>query len=113
MVPPERRYDQLLHAVVAAIERHGYTPVARRSTETTSCVLLLGVAGRAPGQTGRFLIIVHLPGHRCLRVRLYPSEAALRTGPPERQIDHYYQATRPQDLRRIVREVVASIPPPA
>ena len=112
MVPPERRYDQLLHAVVEAIHRHGYTPVARRSTETTSCVLLHspGTGSRPPG---RFLVVVHLPGARCLRVRLYPNWAALRSGAPERRIDYYYQASRRRDLRRIVREVVATLPPPA
>ena len=113
MVPPERRYDRLLHAVVEAIERRGFTPVARRSTETMSCVLLHDPAGESPGQTGSYLVIVHLPGHRCLRVRLYAGEAALRTGQPERQIYRYYQATRPTDLRRIVQELVAAIPPPA
>ena len=57
------------------------------------------------------MIVVHIPRGRCLRVRLYASEAALRAGQPERQIDRYYQATRPQDLRRIVRAIVATIPP--
>ena len=111
VVPPERRYDQLLHAVVDALHRHGYTPVARRSTETTSCVLLHGPP--QAGQENRLMLVVHLPRERCLRVRLYTGAEALRTGRFERRIDHYYQATRPQDLRRIVREVVGSIPPPA
>jgi hypothetical protein len=111
VVPPERRYDQLLHAVVAAMERQGYTPVARRSAETTSCVLLRGLPDA--GAASPFVVIVHLPRHRCLRVLLYPSEAALRSGQSERRIARYYQATRPQDLRRIVRAVVATIPPSA
>jgi hypothetical protein len=111
VVPPERRYDQLLHAVVEAIHRHGYTPVARRSTETTSCVLLHGPP--QAGQANRRMLVVHLPRERCLRVRLYTGAEALRTGRFERRIDRYYQATRPRDLHRIVREVVASIPPPA
>jgi len=111
VVPPERRYDQLLHAVVAAIQHEGYTPVVRRSTETTSWVLLHRAAGEGVGQRSRYLLVVHQPRERCLHVRLY-SGGALSTGPPERQIRYYYQATRPQDLRRIVREVVASIPPP-
>lgn len=113
MNPSERRYDQLLHAVVAAIERQGYAPIARRSTATTSCVLLHGAAGVGRAQPGRFLVVVHLPGDRCLRVRRYPSEAALHTGPPERELDYYYQATRPTDLRRIVRALIASIVLPA
>jgi hypothetical protein len=97
--------------VIEAIHRHGYTPVARRSTETTSCVLLHGPP--QAGQANRLMLVVHVPQARCLRVRLYASAAALRTGRFARQIDRYYQATRPQDLRRIVREVVATIPPPA
>jgi hypothetical protein len=112
VVPPERRYDQLLHAVIEALHRHGYTPVARRSTETTSWVLLHRAAGEGAGQRSSYLLVVHSPRERCLHVRLY-SGAALSTGPPERQVRYYYQASRPQDLRRIVREVVASIPPPA
>lgn len=111
VVPPERRYDQLLHAVVERIERHGYTAVARRSTVATSCVLL-HAPGTGSGHPGRFLVVVHLPAARCLRVHLYTSWAALRSGAPERRIDRYYQATRPKDLRRIAREVVATIPPP-
>jgi hypothetical protein len=111
VVPPERRYDQLLHAVVDALHRLGYTPVARRSTETTSCVLLHGPP--QAGQENRRMLVVHLPRDRCLRVRLYTGAQALRTGRFARQIDRYYQATRPQDLRRIVREVVATILPPA
>jgi hypothetical protein len=107
---PERRYDRLLHAVVEGIHCHGYTPVARRSTETTSCVLLHGPPDA--GSASRFVIIVHLPRDRCLRVRLYADEQALRTGQSERRIDHYYRATHPRDLRRIVREIVATIPRP-
>jgi hypothetical protein len=111
VVPPERRYDQLLHAVVAAIQRRGYTPVARRSTETTSYVLLHRAAGKGAGQRRSYLLVVHRPRERCLQVRLYSGAAALSTGPPERQIRYYYQASRRDDLPRIVRELLAIIPP--
>ena len=67
VVPPERRYDRLLHAVVEAIHRLGYTPVARRSTEMTSCVLLHGPPASEPVHDRRPYTSGALPARALVR----------------------------------------------
>jgi hypothetical protein len=103
------RGDTLLRAVVVALQRTGYTPVARESSATTSQVVLRRPATQEDSSLAVRLAVTHRPQRRCLQVDLLHSDDPAPARSPGRTVYDYYAALRPEDLPRIVDSLVTTI----